>query len=273
VIKYLAVLLLIPLMVTCFSLAIAYFYNPPITHTTIYFIRGGARYLASTVSPGGSPVFIYISQDHSQLLSQYTSTEAYTYYLLIRSVQRSTLPSIEKVELALFTSNSPVPHYAGSIEWSAASKIIGFIEKNKVLLADIALWGEQQVPLDSLKDRYVYLAVIAYLDPDTTLSSASRHYVLQDPLGSMKVSDAVEEDLGGNYTIASVLNDVKEAVLFDISRAYTIDVSIISRISVKSNVLLRLSIGLLLVLTVMFYDYRRNPESYAFLRRFFRGSA
>ncbi len=266
--KYFILLFLIPVIVVGLSMTVIFYYNPAITQTVIYGASGSILYSASTIAPDGRAVFIYVVDNVNNLINNYKglSSETYSYYLRVENnIPLSIFSQFDKVELLVIGSNTPIPSYDGSIDWSVASKVISFIKNNKY--AEIPPSSSVEINLKDIKTVYTYTVVIVYVKKNTVLSDLSLTYRVSN-YAYMPVTDAIREEMKGNYSVATVLSDYRRSIVYDLFDTNNgVVISIVSHISLSRMVLLRWIIVLTILLIPLVYDYRRNPENYEFVNK------
>ena len=266
--KYFILLFFIPVVVVGLSMTVIFYYNPAITQSTIYGTSGPIIYSASSIAPDGRPVFIYVVDNVNNLINNYKSlgSETYSYYLRFENrVPISLFTQFDKIELLIFGSNTPIPSYHGSIDWDVASKVISFIKNNKY--AEIPPGSSAEINLKNIRTAYTYTAVIVYVKKNTVLSNLSLRYRVSS-YAYMPVTDAIKEEMKGNYSVATVLSDYRRSVLYDIFETNNgVVINIVSRISLSKMIILRWIIAFTILLIPLIYDYRRNPENYEFINK------
>ncbi len=266
--KYFILLFFIPVVVVGLSMIVISYYNPAITQSTIYGISGSIIYSASTIAPDGRPVFIYVVDNVNNLINNYKGLggETYSYYIRVENrVPMTLFTQFDKTELFVFGSNTPIPSYHGSIDWDVASKVISFIKNNKY--AEIPPGSSAEINLKNIRTAYTYTAVIVYVKKNTVLSNLSLRYRVSS-YAYMPVTDAIKEEMKGNYSVATVLSDYRRSVLYDIFETNNgVVINIVSRISLSKMIILRWIIAFTILLIPLIYDYRRNPENYEFINK------
>ncbi len=269
--KYLILLFLIPLIVVGLSMTVILYYNPAITQSIVYGASGPITYSASTIAPDGRAVFVFIIDNLNSFVKNYQSMSSgtYKYFLVIENkVSISLFSPFDKIRIIVFGSNTPIPSYDGSVSWSVASKIMSFIENNKY--AEIPLGSKVEINLDNIRTAYIYSALIVYVKKDTNLGRLSLTYSSQQYF-NMLVTDAIEEEMRGNYSVSTVLSDYRRGIVNDIFGLNNgVVISIVSKISLSRAVYIRWIIGFLVLLTLLVFDYRRNPENYELLKKVLR---
>ncbi len=274
--KFIAIIALIPILVSGVAIAIAYVYNPS---TSVYhaYISGWNNppiYDVSSVRPDGRPVFLYISDDLSNILKPYRGTKSYTYAVKLKYqwVPISNYNSIEEFKAIVFTSLTTLPPYSGSIDWSTASKIISFIENNKI--TEFSPHSSTEFSISGIGTRHVYIAFIVVFKPDTTLGNTSPAFHTSPPQGNIKLSDAIMIDLKGNYTVGGrlrkIISGLRKIIIDDL---INVNMEIVVKIMPSPEMIARLLIATCIVIGVMYYDYRKRPDSYRFLQRILGGGS
>ena len=266
--KYFILLFFIPVVVVGLSMTVIFYYNPAITQSTMYGTSGPILYSASSIAPDGRPVFIYVVDNVNNLINNYKGlgSETYSYYLRFENrVPISFFTQFDKIELLVFGSNTPIPSYDGSVDWGVASKVISFIKNNKY--AEIPPGSSVEINLKNIRTTYTYTAVIVYVKKNTVLSDLSLTYRVSS-YAYMPVTDAIREEMKGNYSVATVLSNYRRSVLYDIFEINNgVVISIVSRISLSKMVILRWIIAFTILFIPLIYDYRRNPENYEFINK------
>ncbi|MCD6195946.1 MAG: hypothetical protein J7J82_04090 [Staphylothermus sp.] len=269
--KYFILLFFIPVVVVGLSMTVIFYYNPAITQSTMYGTSGPIIYSASTIAPNGRPVFIYVVDNVNNLINNYKGlgSETYSYYLRVENrVPISLFTQFDKIELLVIGSNTPIPSYHGSIDWNVASKVISFIKNNKY--AEIPPGSSVEINLKNIHTAYTYTAVIVYVKKNTVLSDLSLRYRVSS-YAYMPVTDAIREEMKGNYSVATVLSGYRRSVLYDIFEINSgVVISIVSRISLSEIMILRWIIAFTILLVLLIYDYKRNPENYELINKILR---
>ncbi|MCD6300470.1 MAG: hypothetical protein J7L82_00175 [Staphylothermus sp.] len=269
--KYFTLLFLIPIIVVGLSMTVILYYNPVITQSGVYGIGGSIIYSASAVAPDNRAVFIYIIDNINGIINNYKglSTEIYTYYLKIENkILVNRFRNFEKIEIIVFGANTPVPHYIGSIDWIVASSIISFIENNK--FREIPQGASAEINIQDIKTNYVYTAVIVYVKKNTVLSGLTTHFKTSR-YAFMLVTDAIKEELKGNYTVATILSDYRRFLIYELFETQHVPfVSVVSKITFSEIIIVRWLIAFTIILIPLLYDYRRNPENYEFINKILR---
>ncbi len=274
--KYFAIILLIPLIVTSGAVVIAIISNPetPVDDVPVY----GYIYEVSTLKPDGSPVFLFITENIDPYIISYNTTDVYEYICRFGlTIPTGTISQnkIESFKVVVFKSSTPILRETRSLSWDIVSKMIQYIEANKIAETGLSHRGSFTI-LDKLFQNNIYVAVIVEFKPDTRVNDIGIGFYYGPRFGhafstNTRISEIIELDLNGDYSASQAMSWIRS----NIASYLNINMSVFMKMRISLAIVLRIITGVLIAIALLYIDYRWRPEEYQFvegIKKFFKRS-